>query len=35
MDEKISITLPIFNVEPYLKMAIDSLINQTIGKVHP
>lgn len=28
---KISIILPIFNVEKYLKAALDSIINQTIG----
>ena len=31
MDDKISIILPIFNVGPYLRNGIDSLINQTIG----
>jgi glycosyltransferase involved in cell wall biosynthesis len=32
MDEKISIILPIFNVEDSLRQGIDSLINQSIGR---
>ena len=31
MNYKISIILPIYNVERYLKSALDSIINQTIG----
>lgn len=29
MGEKISVIVPIYNVEPYLKKCIDSIINQT------
>lgn len=32
MKDKISIILPIYNVGPYLKRGIDSLLNQSIGK---
>ncbi|KZX15866.1 putative glycosyltransferase EpsH [Methanobrevibacter cuticularis] len=31
MNQKISIIIPIFNVEDYIKIALDSIINQSIG----
>ncbi len=29
MGDKISVIVPIYNVEPYLRRCIDSIINQT------
>ena len=31
MDMKLSIIVPIYNVEPYLEACLDSLLSQTIG----
>ena len=32
MDEKISVIVPVYNVEQYLERCVDSIINQTYKK---
>lgn len=33
MDIKVSVIVPVYNVEDYLKQALDSVINQTMKEI--